>query len=211
MWVVWILLGICLLGLVFYIVKKMVVLVLTMTFCMFIGAGCAPNFHNKIDPAYGNTVAYAGWTDDDRIYENALNKDILQGKDGVHLPVYKVNTLEDLAAFKDSYGDVFTMNEGRNQYLSFDGAVAKAQWDNEAFYNKYTMLVVYVPAMDGTLRVHVADVQTKNETFDIFVGQGHANLVSDEMAGWFILMEVKDEEIQEYKHFNAVLNNVKIE
>ena len=76
-------------------------------------------------------------------------------------------SLEDLEAFKDNYGDVFTMGQGRDRYLSFDDAVAKAQWNTEAFYNKYTMLAVYIPAMDGTLRFHVADVQTKNETFDI--------------------------------------------
>lgn len=211
MWVVWILLAVCLLVLVLCLVKKLVAITLGLALCIFFGGGCEPNLHTGIDPKYGNTVAYAGWTDDERIYENALNKDILQGKDGVHLPVYKVDTLEDLAAFKDSYGDIFTMNEGRDQYLSFDGAVAKAQWDNEAFYNKYTMLVVYVPAMNGTLRVHVADVQTKNETFDIYVGQGHADLVSDEMAGWFILMEVEDEEMTQYKSFNAFLNNAMVE
>ena len=192
-------------------IKKWIATFLAMSFCVGIGAGCVPDFHNPINPAYGNTVAYAGWTDDEQIYENTLNKDILQGKDGVHLPVYKVDTLEDFTAFKDSYGDVFTMNEGRDQYLSFDGAVAKAQWDNEAFYNKYTMLVVYVPAENGSLRFHVADVQTRNETFDIYVGQGHASLVSDDMAGWFILMEVKDEEMREYKYFNANLSQVFLE
>lgn len=192
-------------------IKKAVAMVATTALCVGVGSGCEPNLHTGIDPKYGNTVAYAGWTDDEQIYEKALNKDILQGKDGVHLPVYKVDALEDLAAFKDSYGDVFTMNEGRDQYLSFDDTVARVQWNTEAFYNKYTMLVVYVPAMDGTLRVHVADVQTKNETFDIYVGQGHADLVSDEMAGWFILMEVEDEEMARYKSFNAFLNNAMVE
>ena len=192
-------------------IKKWIATVLAMSFCVGIGSGCVPDFHNPINPAYGNTVAYAGWTDDERIYENALNKDVLQGKDGVHLPVYKVDTLEDLAAFKDSYGDVFTMNEGREQYLSFDDTVARVQWNTEAFYNEYTMLVVYVPAENGSLRFHVADVQTKNETFNIFVGQGHASLVSDEMAGWFILMEVEDEEMTQYKSFNAFLNNAMVE
>ena len=57
----------------------------------------------------------------------------------------------------------------------------------------------------------MADVQTKNETFDIYVGQGHADLVSDEMAGWFILMEVEDEEMAQYKSFNAFLNNAMVE
>ena len=211
MWVVWILSAVCLLVLVLCLVKKLVAITLGLALCIFFGGGCEPNLHTGIDPKYGNTVAYAGWTDDERIYENALNKDILQGKDGVHLPVYKVDTLEDLAAFKDSYGDIFTMNEGREQYLSFDDTVARVQWNTEAFYNKYTMLVIYVPAMDGTLRVHVADVQTKNETFDIYVGQGHADLVSDEMAGWFILMEVEDEEMAQYKSFNAFLNNAMVE
>ena len=210
MTIVLILLAICLLGLLLWLVKKLVAVTLGLALCIFF-AGCTPDFHNKIDPRYGNTVAYAGWTDDDVIYENALNKDILQGRDGVHLPIFKMDTMEDLAAFKDSYGDVFTMDQGRDRYLSFDDTVARVQWNTEAFYNEYTMLAIYIPAMDGTLRFYVADVQTKNETFDVFVGQGHADLVSDDMAGWFILMEVKDEEMQEYKYFNAVLNDAMIE
>ena len=208
--VVWILLAICVIGLIVYFVGKLAVVTFSLALCIFLG-GCVPDFHNKIDPAYGNTVAYAGWTDDDVIYENALNKDILQGRDGVHLPIFKMDTMEDLAAFKDSYGDVFTMDQGRDRYLSFDDTVARVQWNTEAFYNEYTMLAIYIPAMDGTLRFYVADVQTKNETFDVFVGQGHADLVSDDMAGWFILMEVKDEEMQEYKYFNAFLNDAKVE
>lgn len=202
--------AVCLLGIVLYLVKKTVAIAFGLALCMFFG-GCAPNFHNKIDPAYGNTIAYVGWTDDERIYENALNKDILQDRDGVHLPVYKMDTLEEFEQFKSDYSDVFTMNQGRDRYLSFDDTVARVQWNTEAFYKDYTMLAVYIPAMDGTLRFHVADVQTRNGVFDIYVGQGHADLVSDEMAGWLILMEVKDEEMQEYKHFNAFLNNAMIE
>ena len=208
--VILILCVVCLLGIVLILVKKTVAIAFGLALSMLLG-GCVPGFHNPIDPAYGNTIAYVGWTDDERIYENALNKDILQGRDGVHLPVYKMDTLEEFEQFKSDYSDVFTMNQGRDKYLSFDDTVARVQWNTEAFYNDYTMLAVYVPAMDGTMRFHVADVQTKNETFDVFVGQGHEDLVSDEMAGWLIMMEVKDEEMQEYKYFNAFLNNAMIE
>ena len=208
--VILILCAVGLLGIVLILVKKTVAIAFGLALSMLLG-GCVPDFHNKIDPAYGNTIAYVGWTDDERIYENALNKDILQGRDGVHLPVYKMDTLEEFEQFKSDYSDVFTMNQGRDKYLSFDDTVARVQWNTEAFYKDYTMLAVYIPAMDGTLRFHVADVQTKNERFDIYVGQGHADLVSDEMAGWLIMMEVKDEEMQEYKYFNAFLNNAMIE
>ena len=208
--VILILCAVGLLGIVLILVKKTVAIAFGLALSMLLG-GCVPDFHNPIDPAYGNTIAYVGWTDDERIYENALNKDILQGRDGVHLPVYKMDTLEEFEQFKSDYSDVFTMNQGRDRYLSFDDTVARVQWNTEAFYKDYTMLAVYIPAMDGTLRFHVADVQTKNERFDIYVGQGHADLVSDEMAGWLIMMEVKDEEMQEYKYFNAFLNNAMIE
>ena len=111
MWVVWILSAVCLLVLVLCLVKKLVAITLGLALCIFFGGGCEPNLHTGIDPKYGNTVAYAGWTDDERVYENALNKDILQGKDGVHLPVYKVDTLEDFTAFKDSYGGEGAMGQ----------------------------------------------------------------------------------------------------
>ena len=187
-------------------IKKMVAAVLTAVFCMGIGVGCELNFHNKIDPAYGNTVAYAGWADDDSIYEGALNKDILQGRDGEHLPIFKMDTLEELAEFKDNYGDIFTMDQGRDKYLSFDGAVAKAQWDNEAFYNEYTMLAVYIPATSGSSIFYVADVQAKDDSFCVYVAQEDKGVASEDMAGWFILMQIKDEEMSGYTDFNAVLN-----
>ncbi|MBO5736504.1 MAG: hypothetical protein J6S04_01725 [Clostridia bacterium] len=208
--VVWILLAICVIGLIVYFVGKLAVVTFSLALCIFLG-GCVPNLHNMIDPAYGNTIAYAGWTDDERIYENALNKDILQERDGVHYPVFKMDTFEEFERFKSDYNDVFTMNQGYDNVLSVNDTLKKAQWDRAIFYEEHTLLAIYVPANSGSLRFYVCDVQTENETFHVFVMQEESKVNTADMAGWLIFMEIKDEEVAEYKYFNANLSQVFIE
>ena len=51
--------------------KKLTAIILAI-FCLLNLTACFP-----VDPGYGNTVAYAGWSDDPSISEGALNKDTL--------------------------------------------------------------------------------------------------------------------------------------
>ena len=156
---------------------------------------------------FGNTVSYAGWTDDQAIFDGALNQEALQDEESRHFPVFKMDSLEDLEQFKSKYGEILSMDQGYNGVLSFETALAKAQWDREVFYEKHSLLVIYVPANSGSYRFYVdgVDVTDGSVCVRIARAKGSVGAVTEDMAGWFVLMELFDEEACNYMSFDAVL------
>ncbi len=159
------------------------------------------------DDQYANTVAYAGWSDDKKIYENALNKELLQSGTKKKLPVLKLDTLEELEQFKAEYENIFNMEQGFAGALSFEGAIKKAQWDREEFYTDHSLLVIYLPTSSSAYRYGVQEVKVKDSSVCIYIEQkNNPEAVTADMAGWFILVSVEDEEINNYTTLDAVLN-----
>ena len=166
----------------------------------------APHF--DVQTNYGNTTAYVGWSDNQALYEGALNREVLAGAPNEHLPIFKMDTVDDLAQFKATYENVLSFDQGYGTALSFDDAVAKAQWDGEGFYQGHSLLIVYVPASDGSLRFVVESVETEGTSICISIGQkNEPENSTDEKVGWFVLIEVEDEEISKYTSFDAVLSS----
>ena len=168
--------------------------------CLVSFASCRP-----VDPGFGNKVAYANWSDDPSIREGALNCDALQNESG-HLPIFKLNTLEDLTLFKQTYAGVLTMDRGWNDVDSFDEAIKQAQWNQASFFAKNTLFVVYVPTNSGSYRFGVQDISLFDGAMCVYVTQlNHPEVVTDDMSGWFILIEVADAELRDCSSFDAVL------
>ncbi|MBQ8719050.1 MAG: hypothetical protein IJY66_07275 [Clostridia bacterium] len=182
---------------------KKIVLWMLAALCMVSLASCQP-----VDPGYENTVAYAGWSDDASITEGALNRDLLQNGNGEHLPIFKLDTVGDLDRFKKAYGDVLTMDQGYNQYGSLEERLSQTQWDRESFFAQNTLLVVYVPTNSGSYRFVVGDVSILDGAMRVYVEQKNATegiVVTDDMAGWFILVGIPDKDARECTSFDAVL------
>ena len=158
---------------------------------------------------FGNTVSYAGWTDDQAIFDGALNQEAFYDEENTHFPVFKMDSLEDLEQFKAEYGDILSMDQGYNNVLSFEAALAKAQWDREVFYEKHSLLVIYIPANSGSFRYHVNSVDVADGSVRVNVSliNDPENDVTMDMAGWFVLMELDDEEACNYTSFDAVLSD----
>ena len=112
--------------------KKLIALILA-PLCLLGLVACFP-----VDPGYGNTVAYAGWSDDPTIADGALNKGQLANENGNHLPIFKFDTLDDLNQFKAKYDGVLALDQGYNSVLSFNEALTKAQWNSEGFFKDHS-------------------------------------------------------------------------
>ena len=181
--------------------KKLIALFLA-SLCLLGLVACFP-----VDPGYSNTVAYAGWSDDPIIEEGSLNwKELIQNEDGARLPIFKIDTLEDLEQFRPKYGNVFSLDQDYNGALSFNGALAKAQWDREAFFKDNSLLAVYVPANSGSFRFGVHHVEvTDNRVCVHVVQKNNPDVVTDDMAGWFVLVEIEDKELRSCNSFDAIL------
>ena len=180
--------------------KKLIALILA-SICLVTLASCFP-----VDPGYATIVAYAGWSDDLAIADGALNKGQLANENGNHLPIFKFDTLDDLNQFKTKYENVLSFDQGYNSVLSFNEALTKAQWDREGFFADHSLLAVYVPANSGSLRFGVHKIEANDTSLCVYVEQAnHPEVVSDDMAGWFVFVEIADEEISSCYAFDAIL------
>ena len=182
--------------------KKLIALILA-PLCLLGLVACFP-----VDPGYGNTMAYAGWSDDPAIADGALNKGQLANENGNHLPIFKFDTLDDLNQFKAKYDGVLALDQGYNSVLSFNEALTKAQWDREGFFKDNSLLAVYVPANSGSLRFGVHKIEANDTSLCVYVEQAnHPKVVTDDMAGWFVLVEITDDEIRTCYTYDAILVN----
>lgn len=160
------------------------------------------------DDVYAYTMAFAGRPSDLTIYDDALNKELLQSDQRTHLPIFMMDTLEDLEQFKSRYGTVFDLDQGFSDVLSFEGALAKAQFDTEGFFEDHTLLVVFVPANSSTFRFGIKDVSATDTSICIGVEQKNdPEAITCDAAGWFVLVQVEDEEIRNYTSFDAVFED----
>ena len=182
--------------------KKLIALILA-SFCLITLASCFP-----VDPGYATTVAYAGWSDDPAIADGALNKGQLTNENGEHLPIFRFDTLEDLNQFKAKYDGVLAFDQGYNSVLSFNEALTKAQWDREGFFKDNSLLAVYVPANSGSLRFAVHDIEVTYESVCVSVEQtNRPENFTEDMAGWFLLVEITDDEIRTCYTYDAIFVN----
>lgn len=157
---------------------------------------------------YGNTIAHVGWSQDPVLYSNALNSDLLRDEPDEHLPIFKIDTLAELEQFKATFETIFDLDQGYDTVLSCNAAMSKAQWDREIFYEKNSLLIIYIPAESGSFRYAIQEVKTTDTSICIHVMQANnPDVITDDMAGWFLLAEVEDEEIQKYTSFDAVLSS----
>lgn len=164
-----------------------------------------PTHNDETD--YGNTISYVGWTDNAALYEGALNCDLLKNEQNGHLPIFKIDTFEELEQFKVSFENIVTMDQGYDTVLSFNAAMSKAQWDRDIFYEKNTLLIIYIPASSGSYRYAIQKVETSDTSICIQVEQVNApEVISEDMAGWFLLVEMEDEAISKYVSFDSVLD-----
>ena len=146
-------------------------------------------------------VAYANWTDDEKIYNSALNADKILADSAQHYPIYKYNTLEDLEQFEQNFGDVLTMEHGYNEIPSFHEASAKY---DKAFFEENTLLLVYVGTNSGSLRFGVDRVYYEEPSLVVNIEQtNNPEVVTDDMAGWFVMISISNSMLENCTEFDA--------
>ena len=149
------------------------------------------------------SVSWAGWSDDPKIRELALNKDTFVLSSARHIPIYKCNTLEELNEFKTTFSGTFTMDGTRDEVPSFEEVTADY---TEDFFIENTLLLVYVEANSCTPRFGVDSVSKENGTLSVHVKYTYTPEEDDSaMAGWLFTIPVNNDQIQDCTNFDAVL------
>ena len=153
---------------------------------------------------FETAVAYANWTDSDEIYFGALNRDKMVRSNIRHLPVYKFDTLAELEQFKTAFDGVLAMDYGYDEVPSFADVTGGC---DEAFFAENTLMLVYVSAGSGTYRFAVSSVYCDETALCVHVAQtNHPEVVTDDMAGWFLTVAVPDSMVATCTDFDADLD-----
>lgn len=178
-------------------------LVVTAAFALNILPSLGPEEHK--DDNFAHTIAYVGWSEDQMISDGAINKELLQSESEVHLPVFVMDTLDELEQFRVKYRAVLNLEQGFDNIPSFEGALSKAQFDTEGFFQNYTLLAIYIPASSSSFRFGVKDIAETETSVCIYIEQtNNPELVTDDMAGWIILMCVEDGKVGSDTSIDAI-------
>ena len=165
-----------------------------------IGGGDSSNVQK-----FESTVSYANWSDDSKIYIEALNTDKMSIDSVQHLPIYKFDTLTELEQFKQSFGNIYTMDRGWDEVQSFNNVTAK--YDN-TFFEENSLVLVYVGTGNSTHRFKMQNVGYDDKSFYVHVVETtNAEFVDNAMAGWFVTVAVSDDLLKTVTSFDADLNN----
>lgn len=152
------------------------------------------------EEAFDAEVSYANWTDDKKVYTKALNGDKL-GRNIPCYPIYRFDTLAELEQFKVYFGDILTMDGGRDEVPAFNDVTAKY---DDKFFEEKSVLLVYVEESSGSPRYGVNSVYCDGKSLCVFVEKVHDPIVkTDDMAGWFVTVAIPDSMIENCINFNA--------
>lgn len=158
--------------------------------------------------AYIAKVAYANAFGDTRILSEALNADSMHISSVQHLPVYRFETVSELQDFRTTFADTLTFDRGYDEIPSFDSYAAEY---GDAFFKNHALILCYVQAASGSYRYGIADVSVNGDTLCLYVKQlNHPQVMTADMAGWFVMAEVRKEDVENCKRFDAQMANANI-
>ncbi len=120
-----------------------------------------------------------------------------------HLPVYRLDTLNDLNGFRERYQDALTPNHGWNEVPSFNEIASSY---DESFFDEHALILAYVEASSGSFRYAIQNVSWDGSALCLDVIQtNHPEAYTDDMAGWFVIAEVSDSDIADVTEYDARL------
>ena len=152
------------------------------------------------------TVTEVGTFGMEKLYSAALNADQMTISSVRHFPIYKFDTLEELTQFKDSLGHPERLSTSLYKYDGIPSFNEATEQYDEMFFAENAMLLVYVGACSGTYRFAVNAITGDGTGLCVQIAETtHAELVTCDMAGWFITVAIPDSAAAAYTEFDAVL------
>ncbi len=147
--------------------------------------------------------AWANWTDDERVTQGIINPDTVSHTyPRKHLPLYRIDSKEELEKFIEDYGDVFSMNYKYDENEGF--AAATAHCDVDFFADKF-LLVAYMEAPSGSFRYGVRKISIDDGELTLEIEQTNdPEAHTDDMSGWLVTVEILRAPVSNCTSFDAV-------
>ncbi len=134
------------------------------------------------------TVSPANTYFGNELYTASLNSSKMSEDKLQHLPIFKMESTGDLAAFQNAFGNSLSRGSERAEFPSFETVVKKY---NEDFFKENTLFVIYVTPDSGSYRYGIRDVSTDGEVLTVFAEQiNRPTAVTMDLVGWLISVEM---------------------
>ena len=161
-----------------------------------------PNFPTieLVTPEY-KTVR-VNWSNDPRIASLALNADAI-ANGSRQLPMYRIDDIQDVEGFETKFAGCFSFYG--NGEGSFSGIMAEY---DEKFFENNSIIIVYVTSGSGSNRFGVSSVSSVNGVFSVEIANTYSPEIGTcDMAGWFMIIEVADEDLNSCTEFKATIQS----
>ncbi|MBE6641628.1 MAG: M56 family metallopeptidase [Ruminococcaceae bacterium] len=157
--------------------------------------------NRRVDVNY--TVVWASYSNSDEIYEYADNKSSFPSPEGGHLPVYVIESTEELAGFKEKLGEHLDLDSGYSGFSSFDGAVAQK---DKAFFKDYVLICIYVCSTEEPCWYNISSMNF-GETLTINVSRAdYPPAESKQQAGQMMIITVDRESLEGVTKYDALMH-----
>ena len=154
-----------------------------------------------VHDAFDIRISWANWLEGTTVYEGCLNFDQLAISSVHHIPLHKFGSRAELDAFKARFGEDNSFDYGYNG-KSFNENTADY---DDAFFGENDLFLVYVDANSGSLQFDVNSIFNDGNCFSIYVNQTNdPEVVTDDMAGWFITVAVPKSATERCTTFDAI-------
>lgn len=166
----------------------------------------APSARVLKDREFSAAVAWANYAEDSTLYTTSLNIDRMTQSSIRHLPLWQVRNTAELAGWKDTFGNILTLDHGYDEVPSFDAVTADV---DENFFIEQSVLLVYVPANSCSYRYAINSIVLCSQQLCVHVQQANDPKTGDcAMAGWLMAVTVPKEILEGITDFDADLNNL---
>ena len=165
---------------------------------------------NTNDPSDQTTptivTAWAGFTADRSIWKGSLNQDRKLINDQ-SLPIYRFDSKSDLDKFKSEHNNIYSFDQSFEEVPSFEEIAVEY---NDSFFSEHSILAVYIPSGQDSLRYSVKDIQYENAKLLINIQTDYSALTDNSeenpvgTAGWFILIEIGKSDYQDCSSYDAL-------
>ena len=147
----------------------------------------------------GNVIRVA-YTEDLRLAGGCRNAQVIA--DTLHLPVFRFDSVAELAAFLDGYEDVLGIDEGHDGALSLRDAAAAY---DDAFFKENCLLAAYMTAGSGSFRYGAKVIYDGADSVCVYVNKTNdPQVYTDDMAGWLVLAPQKKSDLRKCESYDAL-------
>ena len=145
---------------------------------------------------YTADVCFNGYANDQGYWDFALND-----KGTSFMPVYKIETLRELADFKTNLQPYFSFNGKKTNTASFNEVTADC---DDTFFSANTLLIVYIVSGSGTYRFRVPDIRIQDGALTVFVEQYNDEGVHTcDMSGWLAVIQIPKAKLADVTEYRA--------